>query len=508
MMLPERSVCDRLIMRYFMSNSPSQHIVHRPTFNKDYNEFWKDPSNAPMHWIALLFMIIAMGTFFSSYLAPHEVTADSPGSAMDRFRQYRTAAGWALVWGKYTQPTALTVQPFLLYVEAEFLLSRAAQMTCYLLSSVCIRIMLKMGLHRDPSKLANIAPFDGEMRRRMWNLAIQIDLLVSFHMGLPSMIHGIETDTALPRNLLDEDFDSSCTELPAGRPMSDYTPMTYAICKATLCRVFGLVARQAHLLTAPPHAEVMRLDALLNEKWAEVPAFMHVQPLEQSVTLPPSQIIQRFGLASLYHKTRCVLHRRYLTEAVPRREHEYSRRTCIDAALKLLEYQNTIYLACQPGGILAANGWFGSSLAVHDFLLAAMIVYIVVQSDTYHCFDGEYGSPGQVAHKPSKEELLQVLRRSFDIWTRISQDAPELKKTADVVATMLHKVKSPASTAETGPTCSDYRHPSPSRTADVVDSGPLSKLALDGRILYRRCMVRRSRPRELMANEEVEMLHR
>lgn len=131
-------------------------------------------------------MVLALGVFFSSYSAPHEVKSDSSLSAMERFKNYREAAGWALVSGKYTSPRPATCAPFLLYVEAEFLINRASQMNCYLLSSVCIRIMLKMGLHRDPSKLANITPFDGEMRRRVWNLAIQIDLMVSFHMGLPS----------------------------------------------------------------------------------------------------------------------------------------------------------------------------------------------------------------------------------------------------------------------------------------------------------------------------------
>ena len=131
-------------------------------------------------------MVLSLGVFFSTYSAPHEIGWDSSLSPMERFRKYREAAGWALVSSKYTSPGPATCAPFLLYVEAEFLINRRSQMNCYLLSSVCIRIMLKMGLHRDPSKLKNLSPFEGEMRRRIWNLAIQIDLMVSFHMGLPS----------------------------------------------------------------------------------------------------------------------------------------------------------------------------------------------------------------------------------------------------------------------------------------------------------------------------------
>lgn len=86
--------------------------------------------------------------------------------------------------------------------------------------------MMKMGLHRDPDKLPRITPYEGEMRRRMWNFVVQIDLMVSFHLGLPCMIHGIESDTALPRNLLDLDFDENTTELPPSRPNDDYTPLS------------------------------------------------------------------------------------------------------------------------------------------------------------------------------------------------------------------------------------------------------------------------------------------
>ena len=216
-------------------------------------------------------MMLSLGVFFNNFINSSELQGDSPLPATDRIRHYKACAGWALVWGKYTQPSSATLPAFLLYVESHFLFNRAAQMNCYVLSGVCIRLMLKMGLHRDPSKLANISPFEGEMRRRMWNMAIQVELLVSFHMGLPSMLQGIETDTSVPGNLQDEDFDEDSTELPLERPLTDWTSMTYPIHKTKILRVFGQIARQAHALTPPSYDEVMKLDNLLQETWREVP---------------------------------------------------------------------------------------------------------------------------------------------------------------------------------------------------------------------------------------------
>ncbi|RYP01167.1 hypothetical protein DL764_006290 [Monosporascus ibericus] len=409
-LLPEKSVIDRLMSRYFDSNSPSQHILHKPTFSKEYNQFWQNPSEASLHWIALLFIVMGLGVFFSSFQAPHELERDSSLPAMDRFKQYRGAAGWALIRGKYSQPSLLTLQTFLLYVEAEFLVNRSNQMQCYLMSSVCIRLMLKMGLHRDPSKLPNVSPYEGEMRRRLWNLAIQIDLLVSFYLGLPSMIQGIESDTAMPRHLMDSDFNEDSKELPPARPISDYTPLTYPIHKAAITKAFGLVARQAHALTVPPYSEVMRVDRLLEETWKDVPAFMKVKPLEESVTDPTMQ------------------------------EHGYSRRACLEAALALLEYQHTLHYACRPGGLLHSKGWFIGSLVINDFLLADMVVALVVQNEQYSEVGGSSNWMSQGTPLPTKDELLRILQESYRIWCVMAPDIPDCRKAGEVVHRILGRI--------------------------------------------------------------------
>ncbi|KAI0408083.1 hypothetical protein F4802DRAFT_605149 [Xylaria palmicola] len=438
-MLPDTSVMDRLMNRYFNSNSPSQHIIHIPTFTKQYNEFLKNRSQADIHWIATLFMILALGIFFSSFQSPHELEIDTSMPAMDRFRYYRGACGWALIWGKYSQPGPFTLQAMVLYTEADFLVNRVSQMNCYLLCSTLIRLMLKMGLHRDPSRLPRITPYQGEMRRRMWNLAVQIDLLVAFHLGLPCMIHGIESDTSLPRNLLDSDFDEDTKELPPSRPMTDYTPLTYPINKARIARGFGLVARLSHSLTLPTYTEIMRVDARIQDVWSTVPAFMKVKPLSESVTDAPMLVIQRFGLASLYQKSRCVLHRRYLVEPRPLKEHDYSRRTCLEAAVALLGYQGTMFEATKPGAILAQNGWFIASLAINDFLLADMVVALAVQQQT----ESEDGVDWMATCTPpvTKDSLIAMLKHSYAIWVQMGITVADCRKAAAVVRTMLRRIQ-------------------------------------------------------------------
>jgi hypothetical protein len=432
-------------------------------------------------------MMLSLGVFFNNFINSSELQGDSPLPATDRIRHYKACAGWALVWGKYTQPSSATLPAFLLYVESHFLFNRAAQMNCYVLSGVCIRLMLKMGLHRDPSKLANISPFEGEMRRRMWNMAIQVELLVSFHMGLPSMLQGIETDTSVPGNLQDEDFDEDSTELPLERPLTDWTSMTYPIHKTRILRVFGQIARQAHALTPPSYAEVMKLDNLLQETWREVPAFMMIRPLDECVGDPPVLLIQRFGLTAIYNKCCCVLHRRYLAEAIPQREHDYSRRKCLESALSLLNYQSVIWEACKPGHVLSQHGWFVSSLAVHDFLLAAMVIYLVVKNENYSDVGSEYDWMSQTIPTPTKDELIGMIKRSHAIWSDVAQDVAEVKKTANTLATMLAKlgvpVGQPANVCEQGMSSVGVENDTSSLGAPSVDPSTMGSIGADPGLL-------------------------
>ncbi|KAI1098953.1 fungal-specific transcription factor domain-containing protein [Jackrogersella minutella] len=441
--LPEKPIIIRLMNRYFNSNSPSQHIIHVPTFLKEYNDFCENPHGTPLHWIALFYMVLALGIFFSSFSAPQELESDSPVPAMDRFKQYRGAAGWALIWGKYSQPGPYTLEAFLLYLEGDFVTNRANRMNSYLLSSVLIRLMLKMGLHRDPSKLSNITPFDGQMRRRMWNLAVQLDLLVSFNLGLPSMTHAVESDTELPTNLMDTDFSKDTKELPPARPSSHYTLLTYPINKARVSRAFFLVVEQAHSLNVPSYANVMKVDAQIQEAWNDVPDIVKMKPLEQCVMDPPVQVIQRFGIAAIHQKSRCVHHRRYIVEEPPVREHDYSRRVCLEAALALLDYQVTMHEASKPGGMLTQNGWFIAALvALNDFLLADMIVVLVLQNDKYWEAAGEYNWIARcMPSTVTRGELLRSLRRSHTVWKDMASGRTEFAKAEGVVRVMLRRVQ-------------------------------------------------------------------
>lgn len=400
-------------------------------------------------------MVLTIGLIFSpeDTAEPARATGSPSPERMAQIKAYRAAAGWALVYGRYTQAGIDTIPPLLLFVESEMSINTSSQMGCYVLLGVCVRLMLKVGLHRDPSKLPNISPFDAEMRRRMWSLAVTIDLLVSFHVGLPSIVQGIESDTALPRNLVDEDFDENCVELPPPGPDTEYTTLSYPINKCAVSKVFGRIAVYSHSLTPPSYAEVQRLEQLLLDTWDKVPWTMKPRPLEECITDHPHQIMHRDGLHSLFHKSRCVLHRRYLTEPIFRAEHAASRKKCLESALELLRRHDDVWQGMRPGHVFSSSAWFFSVITVYDFLLASAVVYICVQSPTYP--NGDDGRPWfpPGTTMPSKSELVKLLK-SHGYWVAMMEGRADFKKVSTVVNTMLRKL----AVADSSPKEADELH--------------------------------------------------
>ncbi|KFY10598.1 hypothetical protein V492_04934 [Pseudogymnoascus sp. VKM F-4246] len=426
--LPEKGVVDRLVSRYFNSNSPALHIIHRPTFQKEYNRFWADPSSTPVSWLGLLYALMCLATLAA--LGAGEDNTDTRGTPAEMIRTYRGCSAQCLVLSNYSQPGAYTLEALSAYIEGEFVLSKDDMGMPYLLIGVAVRLALRMGLHRDPAKVGgNLTPYQGEMRRRLWHILIQVDMLCSFLLGLPVSTQAIESDTAYPRNLRDEDFDETSTELPPSRPETEITPMSYTICKSRICEVFGKVGVLANRLSLPSYDEVMALDRAVQESEAGVPKYIRLKPLELSITDPAAIIIQRYSIALLLQKCRCMLHRKYITTE------PYSKKVALEAAMELLSYQSSIHQAALPGGPLAQNRWFLSSLSVHDFLLAGMIVYSSLTQSAKGSPTEYSGSSDE--SQPSRDEMVAALHKSHAVWIDTESMSANAEKGSRILGAMM-----------------------------------------------------------------------
>ncbi|KAF6818886.1 C6 zinc finger domain-containing protein [Colletotrichum plurivorum] len=74
-LLPSRECCDYLISKYFMHISPLYSVIHGPTFQNQYYDFWRSPTEASLSWLAVLFVVCS--------LAINTIEPDDP--AVDQF---------------------------------------------------------------------------------------------------------------------------------------------------------------------------------------------------------------------------------------------------------------------------------------------------------------------------------------------------------------------------------------------------------------------------------------
>lgn len=367
-----------------------------------------------------------------SSLASGDVHPDTRGAPYEMLRAYNENCVQCLVLSDYTKPTRYTLETMMIYGEAEFLMSRDDQVHSYLLVGVAVRLALRMGLHRDSSKIGtHFTPFEAESRRRIWYHINQLDLLASFHIGLPGMIQTIESDTLPPRNLLDEDFDEDCTELPPSRPESEMTPMSYALCKGRLSDEAGKIMVIANKLQLPPFDEVLNLDLSLREAYDKVPPQLRIDESDITVTDSPSTILKRFSVSVLFEKSRCMLHRKFLMKVGEHPEYQYSKQAGLDASMKLLHRQGLIHQAASPGGPLALDRWFLSSLSTHSFLLAAMIIYLNVMNGIK---DSRSTNPTEI------QAGVDALEMSRNNWEAALSLSPEAKRASLVLTGMVDKV--------------------------------------------------------------------
>ena len=263
----------------------------------------------------------------------------------------------------------------LVHLHGRYLRAKESDINLWFLTGTVIRLALSKGYHRDPTRISspNISPYEGEMRRRVWVCLFQADALMSFQMGLPSMIPSRYCDTDLPRNLEYSDFHPETVILPTSRPFSDYTPITYTVVKAPIMAMFKEVVDHTRSLTPPAYNMSATLDKKIREVYDRVPGNFRYKPISESILESPGLVVNRATIEMLYLKSIIVLHRQYLTN---RHSHQFqfSRNSCVKAACFIIDRQAELHEATQPGGLLYDERWMVSSLVTHDFILAAMVL--------------------------------------------------------------------------------------------------------------------------------------
>ncbi|KAG4436745.1 hypothetical protein IFR05_007763 [Cadophora sp. M221] len=431
--IPPREAADILILHFFDSYNPcipARYVIHKGTFLRQYSQYWANPSKTSITWIGLLFSIFCLA--MQSYTRSNEIPPEYQESAPELAELYRIRTAQCLIIADLTRPTEFMIETLDLHSFAEYNSDQDGDIGTSILSGMMMRLALQQGYHRDPTQIPGISVFQAEMRRRIWSAVNQHELLWSVQIGLPKAIRYAETDTQPPRNLYEEELYEDMTKLPPSRPLTTDTEVCYQVVKYRLMRCYGQVVEFVHILEPQPYEDVLKLDLKLLDIHQMIPSHLQFGTLDEMKNDLSSRIMEKFILKSFWHKSVCILHRKYWdcapTDTPQNAQWVYSRKSSLVSALAMLELQKTMHQASAPGGCMSKMKWYHFSITNHDFLLAAMIICLDLMSvEVPECV------------MPA-EQKLDAIRKSRAIWVEIVDDCRDAKRAVKVLTAVLEKL--------------------------------------------------------------------
>ncbi|KAG2026113.1 hypothetical protein GB937_002261 [Aspergillus fischeri] len=431
--IPERPVVDRLISGYFNSFDMSPAVLHSVEFLKEYERFWENPSETPVIWLGLLFTIMCLATQFQKFrLHPGIQTPASLSREHDlesKIEFFRQKVVQCLILGEYAKGGPYVLETLMLYIAVEVFLRSDAELGVWILLGTIVQLAMHMGYHRDPYHFPSMSPFIAEMRKRVWATVVELDIGLSTQMGLPRLIKHWQTDTGGPSNLHDNDFDPDTAAMPASRPETELTPMLYRLAKARMMTTIGFVWDLVTDTRQCPYTEIMKMDNMLQDAHSAIPPCLRWVSMAHCIMDSPQVIMQKVFLEIMFHRARIVLHQRYLHSWQADTQNGYSQQACLDAALKLLDYQHVLQEETQPFCRLYQERWRVSSLVNHDFLLATSILCSYLQ----RAHPQSKAGAGAVA----EATIWTSLQKTYDIWVHSSSSSKEAQKAARALKVIL-----------------------------------------------------------------------
>ncbi|KAJ6263695.1 hypothetical protein Dda_2264 [Drechslerella dactyloides] len=413
--LPPRHITDRLLSIYYSHKFSHAVFIHTTKFRREYETFLRDPTSQNLIWISVLYSILCLGSMVATRVGKI-VALDSrnvePTQLLKKARQ-------CLVAGEHTKAQPYVIEALVIYQYCKYQLCTESDSTLWALTGYVTRLAQRLGYHRDPKHLKRFTPFEAEMRRRTWYWVATFDMIFSFQYGMPAIIHDEQCDTEAPGNHEDEDFDEDTVVMPPPRVSTEFTNMLFYSHKIRMMSVFRKVIQHALSLTPPAYEAIMALDAELKDLNGNIPPVLRMRGSirEFSFSDSPYMILHRMVLELSYHKCLCVLHRTFLTHEKDNPEFEPSREQCRESAMRILEMQSDAYDECQPGGRLWDERWMISSLTLHDFLLASMIL----------CMD-------------LSERKTLDLQKCYKIWSEKKHLSRDARHASNVLGAMLARL--------------------------------------------------------------------
>ncbi|KAI0167165.1 fungal-specific transcription factor domain-containing protein [Hypoxylon sp. FL1284] len=226
---PQPAHVFRLWQIFLERVNPLTKIIHVPTVQPLLVEAAASRASISKPNEALLFSIYLLATVS---LTEDECMDRFGSTKEDAYARFSKGCRSALMRiGILKNYDLVVLQSLVLYLFS--LPGRYDRHAAWILNGVTVRIAQKMGLHRD-GEFLGLAPFETEMRRRLWWRIVLLDAMYALMSGLGHSLLPRSWDTKTPLNVNDSDLYPTMTMI---QPKDSPTDMIFCLICCEMARL-------------------------------------------------------------------------------------------------------------------------------------------------------------------------------------------------------------------------------------------------------------------------------
>jgi hypothetical protein len=203
--LPAKAAADILARNYFDNVHFIARVVHWPSFQLHYDNFWTSvlAGLEPPAWQQSLVLAVLFSAVAS--MAEQDVTAIFARPKSTILGNFQTGTEVALSKAQFLRASKLeTLQALVIYLVpmCRDQLSRAHSV----IVGMAVRLGECMGLHRDPEEVYGLSPVECHVRRIVWFQLCFLDFRTCESQGPRPGVKREDYDTKFPLNIDDNDL--------------------------------------------------------------------------------------------------------------------------------------------------------------------------------------------------------------------------------------------------------------------------------------------------------------
>lgn len=218
--IPPRKTADQLVQVYIRTFESVFRILHIPSFLRECNNYWANPSSSSHEFVIKLLLVMTIGMRFS----PASDLNDSVSFSSISSQWIHAAQSWLNSPFEKSRVNVSGIQIYCLLLLTRQVNGVEGDMI-WISAGSLLRTAMHMGLHIDPCRLNGMTFYDQEIRKRLWATVLEITVQSSMDTGGLPLVSIQDIDCEPPSNIDDDqmDEDNRAAAEPIPKPMEQYT---------------------------------------------------------------------------------------------------------------------------------------------------------------------------------------------------------------------------------------------------------------------------------------------